>query len=56
MTVGLDMMVQIGLMADFKRQVLKWDGTAVPMKETSNFLVQTDLTSCEMRKVVIQTS
>ena len=28
-----DLMVQLGLMTDFKRQVLQWDGTTVNMRE-----------------------
>ena len=33
MIIGRDLMVQLGLMADFKRQVLQWDGATVHMKE-----------------------
>ena len=32
MIIGCKLMVQLGLMADFKRQVLQWDGATVPMK------------------------
>ena len=32
MIIGCNLMVQLGLMADFKRQVLQWDGATVPMK------------------------
>ena len=38
MIIGRDLMVQLGLTADFKRQVLQWDGTTVPMKEPSGLL------------------
>ena len=34
MNIGHDLMVQLGLAADFNRQLLQWDGTKVPMKET----------------------
>ena len=48
-------MVHIGLLANFKHQVLHWDVATIPMKEPSVMLGQTDLTSRKMRKVVIQT-
>ena len=35
MIIGREIMVQIGLMEDFKRQVLQWDVYAIPMKEPS---------------------
>ena len=47
-------MVQVGLMADFKGQVLQWDGATVHNKEPRNLLGQSDLTKREMRKVVMQ--
>ena len=49
-------MLQLGLTYYFKRQVLQWDGTTVHMKESSNFLGQSDLTKREMREVVTQTA
>ena len=30
--IGNDLMVQLGLTANFKRQVLQWDGATVPME------------------------
>ena len=32
MIIERDLMVQIGPLADFKRQVLHWDGSTVTMK------------------------
>ena len=32
MIIGCDLMVQLGLPADFKHQVLKWGGITVPMR------------------------
>ena len=32
MIIGRDLMVQLGLLADFKRQVLQQDGAKVPVK------------------------
>ena len=32
MIIGRDLMLQLGLLANFKRQVLQWDGVNVPMK------------------------
>ena len=49
-------MVQLGLTADFKRQVFQWDGGAVHMKGPSGLLGKSDLTNREMREVVIQTA
>ena len=34
MIIGRDLMVQLGLAADFKRQAFQWDGTTVHMKES----------------------
>ena len=41
--------------ANFKRQVLKWDGATVHMKEPGGLLGKYDLTKREMREVVMQT-
>ena len=56
MIIGHDLIVQIGLTADFKRQVLQWGGSTVNMKEPSSFLGKFDLTKREMHKVVMKTS
>ena len=32
MIICRDLMVKLGLLADFKRKVLQWDGVTVPMK------------------------
>ena len=32
MIIGRDLMVQQGLLSEFKHQVLQWDGVTVPMK------------------------
>ena len=32
MIIGYDLMVHIGLLCNFKRQVLQWDGATVSMK------------------------
>ena len=47
-------MVLLRLTADFKCQVLQWDGDTVPMKEPSGLLGQSDLNKSKMRKVVMQ--
>ena len=36
MIIVYDLMVNIVLVADFKRKVLEWDATVVPMKEPEN--------------------
>ena len=56
MIIGRDLMVQLGLMANFKCQVLQWDGATVLMKEYISFLGKYDITKHDMRKVVMQTS
>ena len=62
LSIGYDMiivrglMVHIGLLANFKRQVIQWDGAIFLMKQPSGMLGQTDLTSCEMREMIIQTT
>ena len=40
-------MAQIGLLADFKRKFLQWDGVIVPKKETSGMLGQIYLVTAE---------
>ena len=56
MIIGCDLMVQLGLTADFKRQVIQWYGATVPLKEPINFLGQSYLTKRKMRKVVMYNS
>ena len=56
MIIGSDLLVQIGLLAEFKHQVLQWDGVTVPMKEHSGMLGKSDITSREIYEVVIQTA
>ena len=47
MIIGLHLMAQIGLLADFKRKFLQWDGVIVPKKETSGMLGQIYLVTAE---------
>ena len=56
MIIGRDLMVQLGPKADSKCQSIQWDGATIHMKESSNFLGQSDLTKRKMREVVIQTA
>ena len=56
MIIGRNLMVQLGLLADFNRQILQWDGVKVPMKESDGLIGQTDITSCDMREVVMHTA
>ena len=53
--IGHDLMVQLGLTAGFKRQVLQWYSATVHMKDPINLLRQSDLDKREMRQVVMQT-
>ena len=56
MIICRDLMVQLGLTTDFKRQFLKQDGNTVHMKEPSSLLGQSYLTKSDIRKVVMQTA
>ena len=56
MIIDHDLMVQLGLTSDFKRQLLQWDGDTVQMKDPRNLLGQSNITKRKMRKVVIQTA
>ena len=56
MIIERALMVQLSLLSEFKHYVLQWDGVKVPMKEPSGLLGKTDISSCDMREVVIQTS
>ena len=48
MKIGCDLMVQLGLIAYFKRKLLQWDGSEVIMKVPGSFPGKTELTSCEI--------
>ena len=48
MVIGRNLLVQLGLNADFKYQVLQWDVATVPMKDPSGLLGKTDLNKREM--------
>ena len=54
MIIFREPMVQLGMTADYKHQVLQWNGAIVHMKEPSGILGKYDLNKCEMRKVVMQ--
>ena len=56
MIIGRDLMVQLGLTADFKRQVLQWDVATVHMKEHISLLGKSDQTKHEMRNVIMKTA
>ena len=56
MIIGRDLMVQLGLTADFNHQVLQWDGATLHMKEPSSMIGQHDLNKHKMREVVMQSS
>ena len=53
MIIGRNLMVQLGLPDNLKCQVLQWGGVTVPMKQNISLLGQTDITSCEMHKLVM---
>ena len=51
MIIVSDLVVQLGMMAGFKRLVLQCDGAAIPMKYPSRFIVQKYLTGRDMHEV-----
>ena len=56
MIIGRDLVVHIGLLDDSNLQVLQINGAIVTMKEPSGSQGQSDLTSCDMREVVMKTA
>ena len=55
MIIGVGLLVQLALLDEFKHQVLHWDGVTVTLKEPRSMLGKSDLTSRDMREVVMQT-
>ena len=56
MIICCELMLQLVLLAEFKRQFLQWDGATVSMKEPSGLLRQTYLTSHGFCEVVMHTA
>ena len=56
MIISCELVVQLGLMANFKRQVLQRDGSTVQMKAPTGLLGKLDLINRNIRKVVMKTS
>ena len=56
MVIGPNLMVQLGLMSDFKIQFIQWDSAEVTMKDPSGLLGKYDLSKHEIRKVFMQTA
>ena len=56
MIIGCDLMVPLGNMYNSKHQALQWDCTDVPIREPISLLGQPNLTSRNMRKVLIHTA
>ena len=54
--INRNMMVKLGLSANFKRQLFHLDGATSQMKQPRDMMGQTDLTSREIHEVVMQTS
>ena len=55
MVIGPNLMVQLGLMSDFKIQFIQWDSAEVTMKDPSGLLGQKNLTGRNMSEVVMHT-
>ena len=56
MIISHNLMVKLGLSTYFKIQLLQSSGITVPMKEPRGLIGKSDLTSCEMRKVLMHTT
>ena len=56
MIIGHDLMVQLGLVTKFKRQVLQWDSATLPTKEPRGLLGKLYLNKRKMREVVTHTA
>ena len=56
MIIGSELMLHLGLKANFKCQFLQWDGTTVHMKEPHSLLGEFNLNKRNMREVVMQTA
>ena len=52
MIIGRDLMVQLGLEDNFKRQVLQWDGTTIHMDEPIGLIGKPDLTKRKILKEI----
>ena len=55
MIIGCDLMVQLGLTADFEHQVFQQDGATVHMKEPISLIGKYNINKRAVRKVVMQT-
>ena len=56
MIIERDLMVELFLTDDFKRQFLQWDGTTVTMNEPIGLLDNSDLSKWKICEVFIQTA
>ena len=54
-TIDHELMLQIGLVGNFERQVVQLDNVSLPIKGQISLLGQTYLTSHEMRDLVMYT-
>ena len=53
--IGRYLIVKLSLKASFGCQIMEWDNTVIPMKDSRKSLGQPDLTKREIRKGVMQT-
>ena len=56
MIIGRDLIVQLGLMDDFKYQLLQWDDDKVHMKEPRSLLDKSGINKHDMREVFMQSA
>ena len=54
MTIGCDLILQLGLSVNFKCGVLQWDGATGTTKEPSGLIGKSDLPGRDIHEVVMQ--
>ena len=52
--IARNLMLQLGIFSEFKRRFFQGNGATAPMKEPRSLLGKIDLTSYEMREVVMK--
>ena len=55
MIIVYDLMVQLGLIASFKCNLLEQDFSVVPTEEPGNLLFKPNLANCQIQQVIMQT-
>ena len=56
MMIVIDLMLHLGLMTDFKPNIIEWNDTVVTINYMGRRNRQTNISKCDMKQVVLQTS